>query len=285
MTEKQTRQPGKTYRLPVALAIIVLTTAVLLPISDEARGAPAFPVGLVQVSAGEWWLMEADGSTEKFYYGIAWDQPLMGDWDCDGVDTVGVVRPASGTAYLRNSNDLGFADIEAPLEPYFPASADLWTVPLAGDWDGDGCDTLGVYRDGIVKLSNSLDEPPGEIEYSFGTPRYFGSNYPFDLPFVGDFDGDGISEIGLRDWQTGFTALRLEHSSGPADLEYWFGTNGDRVVIGDWDGDGVDTLGVWRVRAATFYFINKHVTDVADSTLPFPVGGRGNWRPVAGNFH
>ena len=283
MMDIHTRRPGKAHRFSLAVAMIVLTAGVSLPMAEEAHGATSLPVGVVTVSTGEWRLMAADGSTETFHYGIPWDVPLMGDWDCDGVDTVGVVRPASGTAFLRNTNDLGFADVEAPLEPYFPNSFDLWTVPLAGDWNGDGCDTLGVYRDGIVKLSNSLTEVPGEIEYSFGTPRYFaGGNFPFDLAFAGDFDGDGISEIGLRNWQTGYTTIRLEHSSGPPDLAYWFGINNDRVVIGDWDGDGVDTLGVWRARFFAFYFINRHATDVADSSLPWPNRGE---RPVAGIFH
>ena len=73
----------------------------------------------------------------------------MGDWDCDGIDTVGAYRAASGFAYLRNSNDFGFADIQL----FFGDPGD---IPIVGDWDGDGCDTLGVYS----RWPRVLDQRP-----------------------------------------------------------------------------------------------------------------------------
>jgi len=55
------------------------------------------------------------------------DKPVIGDWNNDGIDTIGVYR--DGTFYLRNSNTAGFADLIATLtEP-----GDL---PVAGNWDG-----------------------------------------------------------------------------------------------------------------------------------------------------
>src|SRR5205814_586016 len=53
-----------------------------------------------------------------------------GDWNADGVTTVGVWRPGTATWYLRNSNTPGAPDI-AP----FAYGVGSWT-PLAGDWDG-----------------------------------------------------------------------------------------------------------------------------------------------------
>ena len=52
---------------------------------------------------------------------------MVGDWDRDGVDTVGVFRPGDTTVYLRNTNSTGKAD-----ESYvFGVSS--WT-PVAGTW-------------------------------------------------------------------------------------------------------------------------------------------------------
>ncbi len=37
---------------------------------------------------------------------------VAGDWDGDGVDTVGVFRPSTGMVYLRYSNSAGLADAQ-----------------------------------------------------------------------------------------------------------------------------------------------------------------------------
>ena len=68
-------------------------------------------VGLFDPDRGVWYLREADGSVNEFFYGIPGDTPLFGDWDCDGTDTVGMYRASNGFVYLRNSNDFGVADI------------------------------------------------------------------------------------------------------------------------------------------------------------------------------
>ena len=60
-------------------------------------------------------------------YGIGGDLPVTGDWDNDGIDTIGVYR--NGTFYLRNSNTIGFADIVFALG--IPGDH-----PIAGNWDG-----------------------------------------------------------------------------------------------------------------------------------------------------
>jgi hypothetical protein len=41
-----------------------------------------------------------------------------GDWNGDGIDTVGVYRPATGLLYIRNSNTTGVADATLPAGAY-----------------------------------------------------------------------------------------------------------------------------------------------------------------------
>jgi hypothetical protein len=55
------------------------------------------------------------------------DQPVMGDWNNDGVDTIGIYR--GNTFYLRNENTNGFAELIFSLG--IPGD-----MPIAGDWDG-----------------------------------------------------------------------------------------------------------------------------------------------------
>ncbi|MFH1413702.1 MAG: hypothetical protein ABIG56_02535, partial [Candidatus Omnitrophota bacterium] len=84
---------------------------------------------------------------------------------------------------------------------------------------------------------------PIEREYNFG--------YPTDLPFAGDWNGDGLSEIGVYRpsankfyldtgdgrWQTG-----VDIASGT------FGMAGDVPIIGDWNGDSRDEIGTFRIE-------------------------------------
>ncbi len=60
-------------------------------------------------------------------YGLPGDKPVTGDWDNDGVDTIGIYR--NGQFYLRNSNTIGFADLVFALG--VPGDH-----PIAGNWDG-----------------------------------------------------------------------------------------------------------------------------------------------------
>jgi hypothetical protein len=110
------------------------------------------------------------------------DLPVVGDWDGDGVDTIGVYR--QGQFLLRNSNRPGPADIVLNF-------GEVGDLPLAGDWDGDGQVTVGVYNTttGLFKLSNTLKNVLADVVVQWGGPGY--------LPVVGDWDGDGIATIGL----------------------------------------------------------------------------------------
>src|SRR5205807_911992 len=66
--------------------------------------------------------------------------PIVGDWNGDGVDTVGLYDPAHAAFFLRNSNNGGVADITFTFGP-----ANMGFIPIVGDWDKDGVDTIGVY--------------------------------------------------------------------------------------------------------------------------------------------
>ncbi len=227
---------------------------------------PGTSLALVNPNSAEWRLIDASGDVTSFFYGVGGDIPLMGDWDCDGVDTVGMFRPSNGFAYLRNTNDFGVADIEF----FYGMAGD---VPLAGDWDNDGCDTLAIYRNDRVFVRNTLDTGVAEFDFYFGVPG--------DEPFAGDFDGDGIDTIGLYRDTTGFAYLRNTLDTGFADHQFFFGEPSDVVLAGDWDADGLDTVGVFRPAEAQFYLSGANVTSQAATSFRW---GTAAHRPVAGAF-
>jgi hypothetical protein len=232
-------------------------------------------VGLVDPAQGRWHLYDTAGTeTHTFFYGNPGDYPVMGDWDCDGVDTPGMYRQSDGYVYLRNSNTQGIGDIRF----FFGNPGD---VPIVGDFDSDGCDTVGIYRPGEGRffIINELGENDGglgaaEFNYLFGNPG--------DKPFVGDFDGDGIDTVGLHRESTGFVYFRNSHTQGIADNEFFFGDPGDRLVAGDWGiVDGMETPAVYRPATQSFYFRHSNTAGNADETLTV---GTGSWVPVAGVF-
>lgn len=228
---------------------------------------PPAQVALFNGATGEWHLRSGNGSVTTFFYGAPGDLPLMGDWNCDGIDTVGMFRPSNGFAYLRNTNQFGVGEIEF----FFGIAGD---IPIVGDWDADGCDSLGVFRDGHIFLTNALETAFADIDFWFGVPG--------DKPFTADIDNDGLTEVGLFRESTGFAYLRNTYTSGIADHDFFFGIPGDRIIAGDWNNDITETVGIWRPSSATFYLADTNDTVNADYTIPF---GQSAWLPAAGNFN
>ena len=232
-------------------------------------------VGLVDPSTGLWYL-QVFSMGSSFYYGNPGDVPFVGDWNCNGFDTPGLYRQSDGFAYLRDSNTQGSAD----LTFFFGNPSD---VPLAGDFNGDGCDTLSIYRPSEARfyIINQLGQNGGGLgaaEYSF----LFGD--AGDKPVVGDWDGDGIDEIGLHRESSGFFYYRNTLSTGVADGQFFFGDPGDRFVAGDWGViDGRDTPGLFRPSNRVFYFRHTLTQGNADSQFTW-TGSATGWLPVAGDF-
>jgi hypothetical protein len=167
------------------------------------------------------------------------DQPLMGDWNCDGVDTPGVYRAQTARAFFTNSTQGGGANASL----YFGNPGD---VALAGDFNGDGCDTIAVYRraTSTFYIRNSLTSGAANRTVMFGNPN--------DQPFVGDFDGDGEDTFGVYR-STGWVYFKNNFDSTAATEGFPFGNPGDRIFTEDLDGDGKDVVAVYRPSQGRIY--------------------------------
>lgn len=191
-----------------------------------------------------------------YFFGNPLDQPFVGDWDCNGSITPGLYRPGDGFVYLRNSLTEGTADVSF----YFGNPGD---VPVPGDFNGDGCDTVSLYRqsEGRFFVMNSLGSDGGGL----GTADdvfYFGD--PGDKPFAGDFDGDGIDELGLHRETTGLVYYRNTLTEGVADHSFVYGDPGDLVFAGDWLGTGTDTVALYRPSDDSVYINFANEAAIAD---------------------
>jgi hypothetical protein len=266
--------PERSFH-PAASGHQALADRVLGAIEGSAPDGES--VGLVDPASGIWNLRENSGFATSFYFGNPGDYPVIGDWNCDGTDTPGLYRQSDGYVYLRNSNRQGVADTRF----FFGDPGD---IPLAGDMNGDGCDTISVYRPSaqrfyVINELGADDGGLGAADYSF----LFGN--PGDQPVVGDWDGDGVDEVGLHRESTGLFYWRNTLTTGIADGLIYFGDPGDRFVAGDWGVvDGRDTPAVYRPSDHTVYFRHTLTEGVADSQFRWP-GAESAWLPVAGGFN
>jgi hypothetical protein len=119
-----------------------------------------------------------------FQYGSRSDRPVTGDWNGDGVTTIGVFR--NGNWYLDLDGDGRWTKSDALAQFGQPGD-----IPVVGDWTGDGRTNLGVYRNGTWYLDTNgnrvLDAEDKVVRLGEAG----------DIPVTGDWTGDGITEIGL----------------------------------------------------------------------------------------
>ena len=115
---------------------------------------------------------------------------------------------------------------------------------------GETCDTVvSVDSGGIWSLFDQIEWPAVKDSFYYGNPG--------DLPFMGDWDGDGVETPGLYRQSDGFVYVRDTNTQGNANLEFFFGNPGDVPLVGDFDGDGRDSVSIWRTAQARVYIINE----------------------------
>ncbi|MDQ3797953.1 MAG: hypothetical protein M3384_00745, partial [Acidobacteriota bacterium] len=186
-------------------------------------------------------------------------------------DTIGVFNPSLLQFQLRNTLTAGAPDITVNRG----AAGDL---PVAGDFNGDGIDTVSTFNNGTWTLRNfnvASGGYPAPV-----TPVQFGQ--PGDLPVVGDWNNDGIDSIGVYRPSAGQFFLSNSNTVPAVDITITFGAAEDLPVAGDWNGDGTDTVGVFRPSVADFFLTNQNILNPnVDITAFF---GVGEDLPVAGDF-
>jgi len=159
-------------------------------------------------------------------------------------DTIGVYN--GGLFYLRNTNNTGGADINVAF------GGDVSDLPVAGDWNGDGVDTIGVYRSstGFYFLSDSNTSPAVNYTVLFGNP----GDTPFAGKWINTMTHDGL---GVYRNSNGILYQKTQLTTGFSDYFAIFGNPGDQGFAGDWDNNGFDSIGVYRSSNTTWYLTNN----------------------------
>jgi hypothetical protein len=203
-------------------------------------------------------------------------KPVIGDWDGDKRDSIGVWRYGNFT--LTNIHTPGIIS-QVDYNFSFGPAADHIT-PVAGDWDGDGKDGVGVYDNstGSFYLRNSLDSGQADIVITGQ-----GSGL---VPLTGDWNGDGRDQVGEYSQQTGY----FYHYNSAGSLyipPYRYGGAGTSTpaVAGDWDGDGSSGIAIIQTDSERDRFLYKNTLSGgnADSYYDLSLYEGYDYR-VVGNF-
>lgn len=201
------------------------------------------------------------------------DRPVTGDWDGDGKTDIGIFGPIWQGDMRAVPVEPGLPD---PLNHIRGKSKNLppgreeatdgervmkltsrgqvrrdlidhvflyghaHNIPVVGDWDGDGIDTIAIFRNGRWRLDHNGDgrENRQDLHAVFGASG--------DIPLAGDFDGNGVDEVAIyrngtwvidsnRNFQIDAQDRVFELSGGPDGIP----------VIGDWNGDGRDEPSIY----------------------------------------
>jgi hypothetical protein len=229
------------------------------------------------------WLIDINGNGEWdrsdlwAKLGAVGDLPVVGDWDGDGKDDIGIWGVSwrgDGAAIEREPGLPDPENMRTTTPKNLPpqeleqsavrllqrsergeARSDVidhvfgfgtrGDQPIAGDFNGGGVSTLGIFHDGLWVLDTNGD---GQIDRSKDRMIQFGQTG--DKPLVGDFNGDGTDQIAVV---RGNQVLVDSNGNGQLDVtDKVFEIQGDglEVIAGDFDGDGVDEAAFYAHQAS-----------------------------------
>jgi len=203
---------------------------------------------------------------------------------------IGVFRKVSGSAYWyfdNNENGVweGCGNDEC-LGPFGGLPED---IPVIGDWDGTGVQRLGVYRRGdwFFDTNNSGTWNGCETDtciYGFG-------GFPEDFPVVGDWNGHGITKIGIYrrgQWFLDRDGDRHWDQNLDIYIQTFGGSPEDIPVIGDWTGDTGDRRSKIGIYRKGIWYLDKNGNGIWDDCgidlCLGPFGGFDVDMPIVGDW-
>jgi protocatechuate 3,4-dioxygenase beta subunit len=247
-----------------------------IPVTGDFNGDGNTDVGIYY--KGQWFIdLNGNGVWDKedLWAKLGYDEdlPITGDWDGDGKIDIGIYGrawPGDPKAVAEEPGLPNPDNVNTGVRKNAPLERKLAVVgsrvmqrtsagkpredvidhvffygkpgdyPIAGNWNGSGIDTIGVFRDGIWKLDMNGDGKWSDTDMTVEMGQQG------DLPVVGDFNGDGVDELGVYRNGTWYIDTNNDHVLDDRDMIIKFGNPGDTPVVGDWNGDGSDEVGTYH---------------------------------------
>jgi protocatechuate 3,4-dioxygenase beta subunit len=246
----------------------VFGTTNAIPVTGDFNGDGVTDIGIF---ADGYWFLDFNGNG-KWDEGDLWahlgsqeDRPVTGDWDADGKTDIGIYGPAWARDPWAIEQEPGLPD--ADNFPTHPAGKMKNMPPTADDATSGGR---------VLKRTAQGKNRTDLIDHVF----HFGQ--PVDVPVAGDWNGDGIRQIGI--FNDGEWVLDSDGDGRftEADAQVAFGQAGDEPIVGDFNGDGIEELGVFRAGKWILDTNGNRHVDAQDKV--FELGGAGD-KPVVGDWN
>lgn len=230
----------------------------------------------IAVYAEGYWFIDYNGNG-RFDEGDLWakmgrraDQPVVGDWDGDGKDDIGLFGTIWSNDHRALENEPGLPDmmndteiLSADGQPIRPRN-----MPPRPE---DAPHTRRLMR---RTAEGQFREDVIDHVFQFGTDG--------DVALAGDWNGDGVTNIGLyRDGTWYFDMDGDGRWTGNDAFRENTGQAGDIPVVGDFNGDGIDDIGLYRDGRWQVDSNGDRTLDQYDRV--FELGSAGDI-PVVGDF-
>ncbi len=258
---------------------------------------PTAPLDQLAVWSGDWkldtnknnvWDDAAGGDQHVAQFGNpARDVPAAIDWDGDGKDELAYLR--FGKALFIDTNHNGVWDgrsidtkvggLSQPCQPLGPLCDQL----VVGDWNGDGRDDFGVLHKttGVFQLDSNGNRfwDDGDAQFPFIPLR---AN---DVAIAGDWNGDGVTDVGIYRLTAAGKATFLIDSNGnhqwdAGDARVRFGkgfTTADRPAPGNYDADSRTELAILSNGTFKIAYDNNGAALTARAFTPGLYAVPGQW--------
>jgi hypothetical protein len=262
----------------VSLVLGVVGTAILWGGSPAV--AAAKPEFQMPFACGERW----EGSTRPSHS----PSSLAVDWNRDAYD-LGKIAVASAPGVVTSVVNLGnrsygryvvidhgggWTTLHAHLSAFLVTVGQHvdqgQPIALVGNSGGSS----GAHLHYEQRL-NKVDRHAEFNARSFVYGSWLKSHNCVDVPVVGDWNGDRLSDVGVFGRQPVAGVYRLRMPDGTRQA-VTLGLPTDTPVVGDWNGDGQSDLGVWRATTQTFFKMadsGKKTAVVFGSRSSLPVVG------------
>jgi hypothetical protein len=209
-------------------------------------------------------------------FGLDGDVPAAGDYDGDGKFDIAIFRPSNAHWWKALSATGTVVETEA-----YGYGTD---IPVVADWDLDGKADRGVWRPSIpdpaghsaffIELTTSTD-PTMLLTIVFGLPG--------DIPFAGDYDGDGLADAIVYRPSESQWYVSLSSGNYATTDQFVLGTTGDIPLLADFTGDRrVDmalyspATGTWTWRNSANHELTSFVLGGMPDDIPVPADYDGD---------
>ncbi len=147
----------------------------------QYKHIPTVEAGHYYVKSQRDGVLRRDIVDHVFEFGREGDIAVAGDWNGDGVYSIGLFN--NGRWTIDYDGDGRFTSADKQFT--FGQKGD---IPVVGKWDRSEVSKIGVYRNGEWFLDR-------EGNGNFASAEHFHKGVAGDMPVVGDFDGTGVSDI------------------------------------------------------------------------------------------